>query len=176
MAGVVRVTEAALQRLAARPGVRGMRVGAGSAQGKPQVADLKAPGRRGDSLAQQRLHGEAERFLRACSDSRISGLELVREHVVETVPGQRRGRYRIDVAIPSLLIGLEMDGFAFHARFPSSFLRHTLRQNALVRRGWLLLRYTRGMLERPERICEDLEAALRLRLNIEVIDERRVAG
>ena len=170
------MTEGALRRLASRPGVRGMRVSAGSGEAKLPAERARAPGRRGDGLAQQRLYGEAELFLRACRDPRIRALKLVREHTVETVPGERRGRYRIDVAIPSLLIGLEMDGFAFHARFPSSFLRHTLRQNALVRRGWLLLRYTRGMLDHPERIYEDLDVALRLRLNMEVKDGRLVAG
>ncbi len=82
--------------------------------------------------------------------------------VVLPNPASRRGvsRYRIDVAIPARKIGIEMDGFRYHARFPKSFRAHTLRQNALIVGGWRLLRYTRGMLADPDRIMEDLRQLL----------------
>jgi len=161
----VRLSDADFRRLVAKPGVRGVRTGAGTGDANPATGRVSsgraAPGRHGDGKAQQLLY-----FI-VCAElvsrPHTCATRVETEYAVETVPGKRRGRYRLDVALPEYRIGLELDGFAFHARFQSAFLRHTLRQNAIVLEGWLLLRYTRGMLKHPERICADLMCAIELR-------------
>ena len=47
----------------------------------------------------------------------------------------------IDFAYPDLDIAIEIDSYGFHTS-PSEFERDRTRQNYLVNRGWLLLRFT----------------------------------
>lgn len=62
---------------------------------------------------------------------------------------------RLDLAYPKRLIGIEADGFEFHSARPD-FERDRLRQNALVARGWRILRFTSADAERPSRFLDDL--------------------
>lgn len=82
------------------------------------------------------------------------------EYTVATIEGSRAGRYRIDTAFPDQRLGIELDGFRFHARFPSAFKRHLARQNRLVGAGWRLLRYTRGELADIETILQQIQRVL----------------
>lgn len=66
---------------------------------------------------------------------------------------------RIDLAYPGQLIGIEADGFQFHSARPD-FERDRLRQNALVARGWRILRFTSADAERPSRFLKDLSLLL----------------
>lgn len=66
---------------------------------------------------------------------------------------------RIDLAYPERLIGIEVDGFEFHSAKPD-FERDRRRQNALVARGWRILRLTAADAERPGRFLNDLRLLL----------------
>lgn len=66
---------------------------------------------------------------------------------------------RLDLAYPPRLIGIEADGFQFHSARPD-FERDRLRQNALVARGWRILRFTSADAERPGRFLADLRLLL----------------
>ncbi len=57
------------------------------------------------------------------------------------IPQYKVGHYRIDLAIPSLKIAVEIDGFAYHAD-RIAFDADKNRQNYIVARGWTVLRFT----------------------------------
>lgn len=50
--------------------------------------------------------------------------------------------YRIDVAIPSSSLAIEMDGWEWHGKHLGDFTRDRTRQNLLTCAGWRVLRYT----------------------------------
>jgi very-short-patch-repair endonuclease len=68
--------------------------------------------------------------------------------------------YRLDVAYPSLLVGIEYDGWAAHAP-RSAFDRDRARQNPLEILGWLILRYTSASTR--EDVIGDVRAAFEAR-------------
>jgi very-short-patch-repair endonuclease len=53
-------------------------------------------------------------------------------------------KYRIDIAAPSAMLAIEVDGWAHHGKCLSDFTRDRTRQNLLVQRGWRILRFTAG--------------------------------
>jgi len=72
-----------------------------------------------------------------------------------------RGRtYYLDIAFPGLKLAVEIDG-RFHGLDGAVFENDRFRQNALVRSGWMVLRFTWKMLiEDPEGVVETLRGAL----------------
>ena len=66
----------------------------------------------------------------------------------------------IDKAWPDLRVGLEVDGYDYHG----GRLAHSAdleRQNAIVRVGWLLLRYSGSQVRRnPDGIAQEVAAVL----------------
>ena len=62
---------------------------------------------------------------------------------------------RLDAAYPDALIGLEADGYKFHSA-RDDWLRDRRRQNALVSRGWRILRFTFEDEARPLAFLHDL--------------------
>lgn len=69
--------------------------------------------------------------------SRITNEKIVTQHWV-TVGGNR---YRVDIAVPSKMLAIEVDGFEFHGS-REVFDKDKKRQNDLVAAGWTVLRFT----------------------------------
>jgi very-short-patch-repair endonuclease len=69
----------------------------------------------------------------------LAGLSPVPQYNVHDPGG--RWLARLDLAFPSAKVAVEYDGRAVHER-PDVFTRDRQRQNALVRAGWIVLRYT----------------------------------
>lgn len=70
----------------------------------------------------------------------------------------------IDFAHQGLRIAIEVDGRAYHSD-RRSFERDRQRQNTLVVRGWLVLRFTwEQITQRPEEVLAAIDAAVRMRL------------
>ncbi|CAN5388468.1 type IV toxin-antitoxin system AbiEi family antitoxin domain-containing protein [soil metagenome] len=69
------------------------------------------------------------------------------------------GGYVVDVAFLASKVAVEIDGWAFHSD-PDKFEDDRRRQNALILRGWQVLRFTwRDLVERPERVIAELNRA-----------------
>lgn len=126
-----------------------------------ELAGLARPGRRGVGALRQVLHRRAllavppdgvlePRFARLC---RQAGLPApVFQHPV--------GRYRVDFAYPRLLIAIEVDGYGPHSS-PVAFQADRHRQNQLVGRGWLVLRFTwDDVVRRPQRVAQQIADAI----------------
>lgn len=62
---------------------------------------------------------------------------------------------RVDAAYPDQMIALEADGYPFHSARPD-FVRDRDRQNALISRGWRMLRFTSDHSVRPAGFIADL--------------------
>ena len=66
----------------------------------------------------------------------------------------------VDVAIPSRLLALEIDGMAYHVDV-DRFRRDRWRQNHLVALGWTVLRFTwADLTERPDYVAAAVAQAL----------------
>lgn len=67
---------------------------------------------------------------------------------------------RLDLAYPALMLGIEGDGYAYHSSHQAWQRDHT-RDNALVAKGWTLLRFTRADVhQRPDEVATRLREAL----------------
>lgn len=71
------------------------------------------------------------------------------------------GRFWLDLAIVELRLAVEVDGWTVHSR-AEAFHTDRERQNALVRAGWTVLRYT------PRRLQADLDAVVEELRSVEV--------
>ena len=94
---------------------------------------------------------------------REAGLpQPVRQHDV-VVAGEA---FRLDAAYPELMIFMESDGFGVHSqRDPFEIDRS--RQNLLVVKGWLPLRFTwRRLCRSPKGVVDEVHAARILRLRL----------
>lgn len=81
------------------------------------------------------------------SDSVLSTLDW-KENYSGAVPGRK---YEIDIAITSLKIGCETDGWGFHGKHKESFLRDRDKDFHLSINGWMVLRVQAGLiLSSPE--------------------------
>ena len=71
----------------------------------------------------------------------------------------------IDFADPELKIAIEVDGRAFHSD-RRSFERDRERQNMLVTRGWIVLRFTwERLVNDPEGVLAEVAAVLANRMS-----------
>jgi very-short-patch-repair endonuclease len=69
-------------------------------------------------------------------------LRLLREAgVTGWVVGHPFGNYQIDVAFPGAKVAIEIDGWAWHVD-QDRFVNDRRKGNALVRAGWVVLRFT----------------------------------
>ena len=122
-------------------------------------AHERNPGRSGASAA--------ARLLTAASDRAGSEAERVLLRLVRTagVTGLRRG-YRlrgleVDVAFPSAMLAVEVDGWAWH-HGAERLAADRVRQHALASAGWTVLRYTWHQLhDDPERVRAEIAGAVR---------------
>ena len=137
---------------------------AGLATAEELRAELQRhAGLRGVRLAQERL-ALADPLAESPPESRLrlalldAGLEPVCQHDVVDPSG--RWLARVDLAFPAHRVAVEYDGRAVHER-EDVFARDRQRQNALVRAGWVVLRYTAADLRHLHRVVAEVEACLR---------------
>jgi very-short-patch-repair endonuclease len=70
------------------------------------------------------------------------------------------GRWRIDLAFPAAMVAVEVDGWAWHQDV-DRFRTDRTKQNALVRAGWLPLRFTwHDLTRRPQAVLAEIRAAV----------------
>lgn len=91
---------------------------------------------------------------RACSSSMPDDLlwaavsptypEAVREYP-HAVPGRR---FRLDIALPTPKLAIEVDGWQHHGKFRKAHQSDRERQNLLVQNGWRVLRFTAGQIHK----------------------------
>jgi very-short-patch-repair endonuclease len=104
---------------------------------------LVAAADRADSAAERRLI----RLLRAAG---ITGWTL----------GHPCGPYLIDVAFPDVKVAIEIDGWAWHVD-QDRFVNDRRKGNALVRAGWVVLRFTwHDLTGSPHAVIAQIAAAL----------------
>jgi len=104
---------------------------------------------------------------RALGQARPDGLlearmaRLMREHGLPEARFQYRvGRFTVDFAYPERLVAIEVDGHEVHGT-PSALQRDLARQNALVTKGWTVLRFTwLDVVRRPEQVAATISLAL----------------
>jgi very-short-patch-repair endonuclease len=64
------------------------------------------------------------------------------------------------VAFPKAKLGIEVDGFAFHSS-SEDFQHDRVRQNAIVLRGWQVLRFTWfDLTQNPDRVIALIRSAI----------------
>lgn len=73
-------------------------------------------------------------------------------------------QFVLDFAFAGLKVAVEVDGFAYHSNV-DRFQRDRRRQNALVRAGWIVLRFTwHDIVERPDAVVAEIHAVIASRL------------
>lgn len=116
-------------------------------------------------------HGmkRAGTLLRAAGVGAASTLErrlvtlLRRAGVDGFVPGHPFGRDEIDIAFPAERVAVEIDGWSWHTD-RDRFQADRTKGNALVRAGWLVLRFTWDDITRcPDDVVAQIRSALRQR-------------
>lgn len=76
------------------------------------------------------------------------------------VHGHPFGRWMVDVAFPAATLAVEVDGWAWHVG-ADRFRSDREMGNALVRAGWVLLRFTwHDLINRPWYVLAEIRAAL----------------
>lgn len=96
-------------------------------------------GRRGSAAAAALLRGAVDR---AASEAERILIGLLRgAGLTGWQCGYQAGGYTVDIAFPSMLLAIEVDGWAWHSDV-ERFRRDRQRQNALVLAGWTILRFT----------------------------------
>ena len=132
-----------------------------------RLSDLWAAAR---AHPHRRGNAELQRLLRDSRDEPWSAAErrghrLLRQHRIVgwkanhevRVEGRR---HFIDIAFPQQMLAVEIDG-RFHEDDRDVFEEDRFRQNALVRAGWRVLRFTYAMLvQSPEYVVALIRAAL----------------
>ena len=92
-------------------------------------------------------------------------LDIIRDHSIKVPVRQHElvidgRRYFIDVAYPHEMLAIEGDGFGVHSE-REQFETDRHRQNALVLRGWRVLRFTwRQIRQQPEYVAATIRSAL----------------
>lgn len=109
----------------------------------------------------------AHRLLRAAASGAESAAERLLVALLEGAGirgwtlGYPLGRWRIDLAFPAARVAVEVDGWAWH-QDAERFRADRTKQNALVRAGWLPLRFTwHDLTQRPHAVLDEIRAALR---------------
>jgi very-short-patch-repair endonuclease len=101
--------------------------------------------------AADRADSAAERLLvRLLRDAGVTGWTL----------GHPFGPWRVDLAFPAARVAVEVDGWAWHVD-AERFRTDRRKQNALVRAGWVPLRFTwHDLVGRPQEVLAEIRAAV----------------
>lgn len=106
------------------------------------------------------------RLLIAAADRADSAAERVLLRLLRSagitgwVVGHPFGPYQIDVAFPDAKVAIEIDGWAWHVD-QDRFVNDRRKGNALVRAGWVVLRFTwHDLVSSPHSVIAQIVAAL----------------
>ena len=143
-----------------------LRRGAVTVEGLRRALAL-TPGRRGNALRRELIEdsrdrpwSEAERGLHRILRAAPLGRPFLTNHPVALTAG---GIALLDVAIPPLLLGIEVDGYAFHGD-RTAFEHDRARDSDLAAQGWWVLRFSAAFVERqPGEVRRRILAAVALR-------------
>jgi hypothetical protein len=81
-------------------------------------------------------------------------------NLVGAVPGRK---YEIDIALPSVMLAIEADGWAYHGMHKSGFLRDREKDRALMLAGWRVLRFTAGeIFKKPDEVMRTVDQAVKM--------------
>lgn len=133
--------------------------------------ELACRGRRGAGALRRYLDARALGDARAESQLEPLMARLSRDHGVGPVHFQEPivldgARYRPDFQIPEARLVIEVDGLDAHGT-RKAFDDDLTRQNAFIRHGWLVLRYTSTHLRRPAKVAREvIETAGRRRRDL----------
>ncbi len=125
------------------------------------------PGRPGNAVRRELIEdsrdrpwSEAERGLHRILRAAPLGHRFLTNHPVALTSG---GIALLDVAIPSLLLGVEVDGYAFHGD-RVAFEHDRARDSDLAAQGWWVLRFSAAFVERqPGEVRRRILAAIACR-------------
>ena len=97
----------------------------------------------------------------------IDGIELEFKGAIP------KRRFSLDIAIPSLKIAIEVDGWQYHGKYKESHTRDRERQNLLTLAGWRVLRYTAKQInENIENCVNEIEGLIDLVIKNEKISRQ----
>ena len=65
-------------------------------------------------------------------------------------------KFEIDIAFVDQKLAVEVDGWAYHGKYLSGFVRDRVKQNLLVCEGWRLLRFTANQIYKKEDKCIEM--------------------
>lgn len=123
-------------------------------------------GRPGSKALRRLVDARDHRDAAAESALESALLQILRKHALPLPSPQYRvldgDRFvaRLDFAYPSLRVGIEADGYRWHAS-PERWRRDLRRENHLKLLGWTLLRFSwEDVHERPEVVASQVRAAL----------------
>jgi very-short-patch-repair endonuclease len=127
---------------------------------------LARPGRNGTGVVRAILEGDLLFFSKEESELEKRFTRLGQKHGLPELTLQHQvwhaGRFvaRVDAAIPSLQLAIEIDGFEHHSS-PEAFQHDRTRQNALVSLGWTVLRFTwNDVVRRPAHVARVILGAI----------------
>lgn len=121
-------------------------------------AHCRNAGRRGSTAAGRLLAAAADRAASAAERKLIAIMRAA--HLDGWTLHCRVGGYELDVAFPNILVGIEVDGWAWHHN-QDRFVGDRRRQNALVLAGWTILRFTwHDLTQCPDRVVAEIRAAM----------------
>lgn len=146
---VRRAVEDALSRRIVTPGQLDDMVLRSGKRGRPGTAAFRSILASLELDRPQSESGLEDACLRTIRDAGFPSPVLQHPVMIE---GSRK---RLDLAYLKEKIAIEVDGFEFHSAL-IDFLRDRARQNALVVRGWRVLRFTSADAQRPTRFLSDL--------------------
>lgn len=87
----------------------------------------------------------------------IEGIELEFKGAIP------KRKFSLDIAIPSLKIAIEVDGWQYHGKYKESHTRDRERQNLLTLAGWRILRYTAKQINESIESCvSEIESLVEL--------------
>lgn len=132
--------------------------------------ELGKPGRRGAGKLRSCLDTRALGDARAESQLEPLTARLCRDHGIEGILFQESivldgVTYRPDFQIPAARLIIEVDGLDAH-RSRDAFMHDLRRQNAFIRHGWLILRYSAADLRRPAAVAREIRDMVRHRTSV----------
>lgn len=105
-----------------------------------------------DGLSISTIHAKLWRAV-----SHIDGIELEFKGAIP------KRRFSLDIAIPSLKIAIEVDGWQYHGKYKESHTKDRERQNLLTLAGWRVLRYTAKQINGSLDVCvKEIEQLVQL--------------
>lgn len=123
------------------------------------LSQARMPGERGNVRDPQQILAAMIR-----ADQHLSAWEWVDDFSC-AIPGRK---LEIDIAIPELRLGVEVDGWQYHGKYLKSFLRDRDKDYLLSLKGWLVVRIQAGLIN-----SDAGEALERVRRFIEVWEPKQ---